>query len=216
MLLAKLVLVGGITLVFGMITTLGMFFVGQAILGAYGLPTASLADSDARWVAIGLGATMPFFPIVGVALGVLLRSTAGGITAVLGLLWLPQIVGEFMPMWARENIISLLPGAALDSLTIGQMLSRRDRTRPSPPPVLRPGSRQSSARRSSSCDGVTSHECTPSTLEPGARPALSRRRHSVGHMAAERGQAPQLRAGRPIRSSCGSAWRRRPSPVVRW
>ena len=120
-LLAKLVLVGGTTLVLGMLTTVGMFLIGQAILGAYGLPTASLADGDARWVAIGLGATMPFFPIVGVALGVLLRSTAGGITAVLGLLWLPQIVGEFLPMWARENIVSLLPGAALDSLTIGQM-----------------------------------------------------------------------------------------------
>ena len=120
-LFAKLLLVSTTTLVFGLLTTVGMFLVGQAVLGAYGLPTASLADGDARWVVFGLGATMPFFPIMGLALGVLLRSTAGGITTVLGLLWVPQIFSAFAPMWSREHIISLLPGAALDSLTIGQM-----------------------------------------------------------------------------------------------
>lgn len=122
-LVAKLLLVGVITLVFGLLTTTGMFFVTQSILGAYGLPTASLADADARWVVFGLGASMPFFPILGLAIGVLCRSTAGGITSVLGLLWLPQIFSTVMPMWWRENIISLVPGAALDSLTIGQMMN---------------------------------------------------------------------------------------------
>ena len=120
-LLAKLLIVGTIILVLGFLTTLSMFLVGQAILGAYGLPSDTLANGDARWVVFGLGATMPFFPILGLAIGVLLRSTAGGITAVLGLLWFPQIISEVLPMWARENIVSLMPGAALDSLTIGQM-----------------------------------------------------------------------------------------------
>lgn len=121
-LVAKLLLVGAITLVFGLLTTISMFLVGQAILGAYGLPTATLANADARWVVLGLGATMPFFPILGLAFGVLLRSTAGGITTVLGILWLPQIFSAVAPMWAKEHIISLMPGAALDSMTIGQML----------------------------------------------------------------------------------------------
>jgi len=112
---AKLVLVSGIILALGLATTMSMFFVGQAILGAYGLPSATLANADSRWVVFGLGATMPFFPIVGLALGVLLRSTAGGITTVLGLLWLPQIFGEFLPLWSREHLVSLLPGSALDS-----------------------------------------------------------------------------------------------------
>lgn len=120
-LVAKLLLVGAITLVVGMLTTISMFLVGQAILGAYGLPNANLANADARWVVFGLGATMAFFPILGLAFGVLLRSTAGGITTVLGILWLPQIFSAVAPMWAREHIISLMPGTALDSLTIGQM-----------------------------------------------------------------------------------------------
>ncbi|MEO8539979.1 MAG: ABC transporter permease [bacterium] len=120
-LVAKLLLVGGITLVVGMLTTISMFLVGQTILGAYGLPHATLADPNARWVVFGLGATMAFFPILGLAFGVLLRSTAGGITTVLGILWLPQIFSAVAPLWAREHIISLMPGTALDSLTIGQM-----------------------------------------------------------------------------------------------
>ena len=120
---AKLVLASLITLVFGLLTTVGMFLVGQAILGAYGMPVADLGDADAQRMVLGLGATMPIFPIIGLALGVLLRSTAGAITAVLGLLWLPQIVGEFLSRWWQEHVISLLPGSAVDSVTIGHIES---------------------------------------------------------------------------------------------
>lgn len=118
---AKLILVGLITLVFGLVTTVGMFLIAQAILGAYGMPSTSLGDADARRMVLGLGAVMPFFPIVGLALGVLLRSTSGAITAVLGFIWLPVIFGEFMPRWAQEHVISLLPGNGLDSFTISHV-----------------------------------------------------------------------------------------------
>jgi ABC-2 type transport system permease protein len=120
---AKLVLVCLITLAFGLLTTVGMFLVGQAILGAYGMPTTDLGDADARRMVFGLGATMPVFPLIGLALGVLLRSTAGAITGVLGLLWLPQIVGQFLPRWWQEHIISRLPGSAVDSITLGHIES---------------------------------------------------------------------------------------------
>lgn len=120
---AKLLLVSGITVVFGLLTTVAMFLVGQAILGAYGMPVANLGDPDAQRMVLGLGATMPFFPMIGFALGVLLRSTAGAITTVLGLLWLPQIVGEFMPRWWQEHLISRLPGSALDSISVSHIES---------------------------------------------------------------------------------------------
>ena len=120
---AKLLLAGLIIFVFGLLTTVGMFLVGQAILGAYGRPTTDLGNADVQRMVLGLGATMPFFPIIGLALGVLLRSTAGAITTVLGLLWLPQIVGEFMPRWWQEHVISRLPGSALDSVTVSHIES---------------------------------------------------------------------------------------------
>jgi ABC-2 type transport system permease protein len=128
--LAKLILVSSLVLVFGLLTTVGMFLVTQAVLGAYGLPLEGLGDADTRWIVLGLGASMPFFPVVGLAVAALLRNTAGGITTVLGLLWLPQIFGAFLPMWWRENIISFLPGSALDSMTIGHVETSPDYSDP--------------------------------------------------------------------------------------
>jgi hypothetical protein len=72
-------------------------------------------------MVLGLGATMPFLPLVGLTLAVIFRSTAGAITAVLGFLWLPVIFGELLPLWWQEHVLSLLPGAAMDSLTIAHI-----------------------------------------------------------------------------------------------
>ncbi len=119
--LAKVALVTGTVFVCGMVTTIGMFLVAQALLGAYGMPTASLTDPDAMRMVLGLGAVMPFFPLIGFAFGVLLRSTAGGITTVLGLLWLPQIFGELVPMWWRENVLCYLPSNGVDSITVAHI-----------------------------------------------------------------------------------------------
>ncbi len=119
---AKLMLVAGITLVLGIATTVGMSLVARVILGAYGLPVAGIGDADEMRLVLGLGAVMPFFPVVGLALGVLLRSTAGAITTVLGLLWLPVILGEMVPLWWQQNVISYLPGSALDSFTIAHVV----------------------------------------------------------------------------------------------
>jgi ABC-2 type transport system permease protein len=121
-LFAKLVVVTAITLPLGLLTTVAMLLVGQAILAAHGLSVSGLGDSDVRLLVLGLGAVMPYFPIVGLCLGVLFRSTAAAISTVLGLLWLPLIFGEVLPMWWRENVISLLPGTALDSLTIAHVV----------------------------------------------------------------------------------------------
>ena len=92
--LAKLMLVSLIVLVFGLMTTLGMFLITKEVLGAYGIHLAGFGDANTRQIVIGLGVAMPFFPIMGLALGVMLRNTAGAITTVLALLWLPQIFGR--------------------------------------------------------------------------------------------------------------------------
>ena len=119
--LAKLILVTLIVMVFGVITTVGMFLITHAILGAYGMPLAGLGDGDTRGLVLGLGLSMPLFPILGLAIAALLRNTAGAITTVLALLWLPQIFGEVLPMWWRENFLSLLPQSGMDSLTLGHI-----------------------------------------------------------------------------------------------
>ena len=119
---AKLALVLLVILVCGLIATTGMFLSVQAVMGWNGQPAMDLGDAEARRTVIGMGAVMPFFPILGFAIGILLRSTAGAITTVLALLWLPEIFGAALPMWWRENIISLLPGKAVDSFTLGHVV----------------------------------------------------------------------------------------------
>jgi ABC-type transport system involved in multi-copper enzyme maturation permease subunit len=118
---AKLILVFGITFVLGIVTTVGMFLVGQAVLASYEVPVPSLGDTDALRLVLGLGAMMPFFALVGVALGVILRSTAAAITTVLGIVWLPQSVGVLLPTSWQEHVLSLLPGAAVDSVTVAHL-----------------------------------------------------------------------------------------------
>ncbi|MPZ99123.1 MAG: ABC transporter permease subunit [Dehalococcoidia bacterium] len=119
---AKLVLVSGITLALGLVTAVAMFWAGQAVLASYGITVADLGDADAQRFVLGLGAVTPLFPILGLALGFILRSSSGAITAVLGLLWLSQIFGELVPSWPQEHVLSLFPQSAADSLTGGHLV----------------------------------------------------------------------------------------------
>ncbi len=119
--LAKLLLVGGLTTVLGVIALVAMFLAGQAVLGAYGIPVANLGDPDARRLVLGLGLVTPLFPILGLALGIMLRSTAGAITVILGMMWLPQVLGGLLPTWPQEHVLSLLPGLAADSMTVAHI-----------------------------------------------------------------------------------------------
>jgi ABC-2 type transport system permease protein len=119
--LAKCAIVVAMLMVLGLASTISMFFVGQALLAAYGMPTASLADPDAARMVLGLGVAMPFFPVLGFAFGILFRSTAGGITTALGLLWLPQIFGQLVSEGFQENVLSLLPSNGVDTLTAGHI-----------------------------------------------------------------------------------------------
>lgn len=119
---AKLLLTALVTLAAGSITMMGMFVIAQLVSGAYGRPVVGIGDPGVARLILGMSLTTPFFPVIGLALGVLMRSAAGAITAVLGLIWLPVIFGEFLPSWWQTNIISLLPGTAVDSFTIAHLI----------------------------------------------------------------------------------------------
>lgn len=119
---AKALIVTGVMAVFSLLTSVGMFLVGQAVLGSFDMPTTSLGNADAQRAVFGTGLGGPFFPLIGLALGFLLRSTAGALTAVLAIIWLPEIFGGLLPMWWRENVLSLLPGPAMDSVALGHIV----------------------------------------------------------------------------------------------
>jgi ABC-2 type transport system permease protein len=116
-LFAKAAVVAAILWAIGLVLVLGSFFAGQAVLGTFdGVPTAKLGDSDAQRAIVAAWLTTPLFPLIGLCLGAILRSTASAITAVLAFIFVPGIFGELLPSSLQENILAYLPGNASGSL----------------------------------------------------------------------------------------------------
>lgn len=116
---AKLLVVAIATWIFGAVAMAGMIAVSQAILASYDLQTSSLLDGEVLRTLGLVILFIPLFPILATVGGILFRSTAPTITAVLLLLFVPGFFGNLFPVWWRENILSLFPGSAVDALSIG-------------------------------------------------------------------------------------------------
>ncbi|MEX0762115.1 MAG: ABC transporter permease [Dehalococcoidia bacterium] len=117
-LMAKVLVIAAVSLVAGAIATFGMLSVGLAIFNSYGMESAGLGDEDAVRAMIGVILVSPAYPIVGAAIAVLLRSTAGAITAILALIFAPGIFGGLLPAWWQENVLSFVLGPVTDSIAI--------------------------------------------------------------------------------------------------
>ncbi|MDP2711489.1 MAG: ABC transporter permease subunit [Solirubrobacteraceae bacterium] len=118
---AKAAVVAAITLAAGLLANATMFLVAQAIFGSYGLQTASLTDGDALRIVVADGLLAPVLALIALALGFALRSTAGAVTSVLGLIFLPGIFGTLLPAWWQDNVLDYLPGAAAEAITSGHL-----------------------------------------------------------------------------------------------
>jgi ABC-type transport system involved in multi-copper enzyme maturation permease subunit len=116
--LAKVLVVGIATLVLGAVIGLANFLAAQAVFGAYDMRSASVTDGDASRMLIGLTATAPMFPIIGVSAAFILRSAAGAITLVLGLLFVPSMFGALLPRRWQEDVLAYLPGSLADSVSL--------------------------------------------------------------------------------------------------
>src|SRR5215831_1028639 len=92
-------------------TTLAVFLAGQSILGRQHL-SVSLGDPGVVRAVIGSALYLAVAGLLGLALGTLLRSTAGGISALFGLLFAIPIVVGFLPGGLSDEIGKYLPGAA--------------------------------------------------------------------------------------------------------
>lgn len=120
-LFAKLFTVSVLVFVGGIVSYFGMFFVGQAMLGITGAPTASIGDDGMLRMLILLILTTPTFPLFGAMLAFVIRGTGGSITAVIALLFGPSMFGAVLPRWWQENVIAYLPGNASDALAISHI-----------------------------------------------------------------------------------------------
>jgi ABC-2 type transport system permease protein len=118
---AKALVVTAVVLVAALVCNVAMFLLARAILGSYGLETTGLGDPDALRAVLGSAALAPLFPVVGLALGIVLRSTAATIIAVLAVIFGPPFIGGVLPQSWQGDTLDYLPMSAADAISSGHL-----------------------------------------------------------------------------------------------
>jgi ABC-2 type transport system permease protein len=118
---AKVLVVAAIALVAALVANVGMFLLTRAILGAYGIETTGLGDSDALRAVFGSAGLAPLFPVIGLALGIVLRSTAATIIAVFAVIFVPPFLGGVLPPSWQGDTLEYVPMAASDAISTGHL-----------------------------------------------------------------------------------------------
>jgi ABC-2 type transport system permease protein len=116
-LVGKAVVFGVITLVVTEIASFATFFVGQAFLDTQHIGTTLGADGVLRAV-VGAGLYLTVVGLVGAGIGFIIRSTAGSIATVFGLLLVLPVLGEALPTDWGDKINPYLPSNAGEQLLL--------------------------------------------------------------------------------------------------
>ena len=122
---AKAAVIGMVTLVAGEVVAFVSFFAVQAVLSGHHLGV-SLSRPGAPGAVLAEGILLCVCALLGVALGVIIRHTAGGIAAAIGVIVLPSILallpapwngrlGRFTLLEAAHQVTALHPQANLFS-----------------------------------------------------------------------------------------------------
>ncbi len=113
---AKAIVTGSVVFSAMLVAVLAAFFGGQAILSAGGSASVAITDDGSLQALFGAAFYLAGVALIGVALGFLLRSTAGAIgTLVAAFMIVPGILGLLLPdSWS--GALDFLPTAAGDAL----------------------------------------------------------------------------------------------------
>jgi ABC-type transport system involved in multi-copper enzyme maturation permease subunit len=114
---AKAVVFAGVTLVVTTTASFIAFFLGQSILSAKGIGVG-IGSPDALRIVLGTGLYLAVLGLLALALGTIIRKTAGAIALVFGLIFvLPGIV-TLLPS-SMDSIQKFLPSNAGQALVDG-------------------------------------------------------------------------------------------------
>jgi ABC-2 type transport system permease protein len=106
---AKAVLYAGITFALMIAAAFVAFMGGQQLLGTHG--TNISADGALR-AMVGVAGYLALIAVFSVALGFIIRSTAGGVAALFALLLVLPSLGLLLPASWREHLLPYLPSNA--------------------------------------------------------------------------------------------------------
>lgn len=113
---AKALVYGLTCLVLTLLSVFAAFFIGQAILSSKDIE-ASFGDPGVARVVFGAALYLVGVGLLGLALGALLRNTAGAISALFGLLFVVPVVVHFLPASWNDAIAKYLPSNAGQVIT---------------------------------------------------------------------------------------------------
>lgn len=109
---AKALIVAGAVLLVGVVAAVVAFLAGQAAIGGQGVPAATLGDPGAVRAVLGSGLYLTAAALIGMAAGVLTRSTAAAVTGVIVGALLVPVFANAMPEVLARFVIGYWPSAA--------------------------------------------------------------------------------------------------------
>jgi ABC-2 type transport system permease protein len=114
---AKAVVLTGVVLPTALIGVLAAFGVGTGILSAGDGATVALTDDGVLRSLLGMAGYITAIALIGLGLGILLRSVAGSIGVLIaGVVVLPALAGALLPA-SLDSILQYLPSSAAAAFT---------------------------------------------------------------------------------------------------
>jgi len=107
--IAKAGVLGAAAFTVGVVASMIAFLAGQAIMGANGV---SLTSPGALRSVIGIGLYLGLLGIFAVALGTIIRRSAGAIAALVGLILILPALLLTLPASIQDTVVKFLPGNA--------------------------------------------------------------------------------------------------------
>jgi len=108
---AKALVFGLVALVIGLITSFASFFLGQAIMSSDHI-NASLGQPGVLRAVIGGALFLTACGLLSFGIGMMLRHTAGAITASIGLLFVLTVLVQFLPQSWQDDVDKWIPALA--------------------------------------------------------------------------------------------------------
>jgi ABC-2 type transport system permease protein len=103
LLAAKTFVFGAVALVAGQVMAFGAFFVSQALIAAQdAVPHARLTDPGVLPAVLGAGFYLFVIGLLSVALGTLIRATAGALATLVGITLVVPMFSSVLPEWTFE------------------------------------------------------------------------------------------------------------------
>jgi hypothetical protein len=110
---AKAIVIAAVTFALMLVAAFAAFLGGQQLLGAHG--TTLSADGAVRAI-VGVAGYLTLISVFAVAVGFVVRSTAGGVAALFALLLVLPTLGLLLPASWRQHLLPYLPSNAGSSL----------------------------------------------------------------------------------------------------